>query len=295
MGIVIDGMDQKKTRLPHCPRTPKSMDESCLLQMHVVGCLVFNKELHSRVFLNYPNLHNDGNLTITILQRVLNEWEEREGGLPPVLYLQLDNTSRENKNNLLMTYLHMLLRKKVFKKIKIGFLLVGHTHDQIDQMFSTFSKRLGKHKAFTFEELRLIIAEAYTPTPVITLLTETFDFREYAFSAPSFIVQSIRNIKFHHQYKISFEKSDDTVPTQWGKKFSTDVDWKPVKGVKVLKDDVLEKVMYASCGILLSKKGEKKIGDTKNKVYTTKEMEDTLGEIEQKGVLAGKSLFEEHH
>ena len=140
IGIVIDGMDQKKTRLPHWPRTPKSVDESCLLQMHVVGSLVFHGDLHSRVFLNYPNLHNDGNLTITILQRILNEWEQKPNGLPPVLYLQLDNTCRENKNNLLMTYLHMLVKLKVFKKIKIGFLLVGHTHDQIDQMFSRFVK-----------------------------------------------------------------------------------------------------------------------------------------------------------
>src|SRR5450759_4624541 len=230
--------------------------------MHVVGCLVFHGELHSRVFLNYPNLHNDGNLTITILQRVLNEWEEKHGVLPPVLYLQLDNTSRENKNNLLMTYLHMLVKKKIFKKIKIGFLLVGHTHDQIDQMFSTFSKRLGKHKAFTFEELRIIISQAYTPEPAITLLKETFDFWEFAFSEPSLIVQAIRNIKFHHQYKICFDKCEDCVPTQWGKKFSTDTIWKPEEGVKFLKDDLPEKVMYASRGMSLSRKTEKKTGET---------------------------------
>src|SRR5450759_98273 len=47
-------MDQKKTRLPHWPRPPKSVDKSCLLQMHVVGCLVFHGELFSKVFLNYP-------------------------------------------------------------------------------------------------------------------------------------------------------------------------------------------------------------------------------------------------
>lgn len=110
LGIVIDGMDQKKTRLPHWPRPPKSVDETCLIQMHVVGCLVFSGTLFSRVFLNYPVLHNDGNLTITILQRVFHEWEDKPGGLPLVLYLQLDNTSRENKNNLLFAYLHMLIR-----------------------------------------------------------------------------------------------------------------------------------------------------------------------------------------
>ena len=121
IGIVIDGMDQKKTRLPHWPRPPKSVDESCLLQMHVVGCLIFHSQLHSKVFLNYPTLHNDGNLIITIMQRILNEWENKLGGIPPILYLQLDNTSRENKNNLLFTYLHMLLVKKVFKKINLDF------------------------------------------------------------------------------------------------------------------------------------------------------------------------------
>ena len=160
MGIVIDGMDQKKTRLPHWPRPPKSVDESCLLQMHVVGCLIFHGELYSKVFLNYPSLHNDGNLIITIMQRILNQWEARPGGLPPVLYLQLDNTPRENKNNLLFTYLHMLVAKGVFKKIKVGFLIVGHTHDQIDQMFSRFLTRLAKCKAFTYEALCTIIKES---------------------------------------------------------------------------------------------------------------------------------------
>ncbi len=291
IGVVIDGMDQKKTRLPHWPRTPKSVDESCLLQMHVVGCLVFHGELHSRVFLNYPNLHNDGNLTITILQRVFNEWEGRPVRLPPVLYLQLDNTCRENKNNLLMAYLHMLVKNKVFKKIKIGFLLVGHTHDQIDQMFSRFSKRLGRHKAFTFEELSVIICEAYKPEPLVTLLTETFDFRRYAFNEPSLIVNSIRNITFHHQYKIGFSREDDETPRQWGKKFSTDRIWRPEAGVQLLKDSLPGKLIFVSPGIPLFKKGEKKGADN-DKVFTEREMEECLGEIE-KAIMATKSLFNE--
>jgi hypothetical protein len=289
IGIVIDGMDQKKTRLPHWPRTPKSVDESCLLQMHVVGSLVFHGELHSRVFLNYPNLHNDGNLTITILQRILNEWEERPGGLPPVLYLQLDNTSRENKNNLLMAYLHMLVKLKVFKKVKIGFLLVGHTHDQIDQMFSTFSKRLGRHKAFTFDELRTIIVDAYRPEPLVMLLRETYDFRRYAFSRPSIIIESIRNITFHHQYKIGFTRDDNNNPRQWGKKFSTDSSWRPVEGVQLLKQDVPDKLVFVSSGIPLVKKGERKAIDNDN-VFTATEMETYLGEIE-KSILGARSLF----
>jgi hypothetical protein len=112
--IVMDGIDQKKTRLPHLKKIPKSIDESCVLQLHVVGCLIYHIEIFSRVFLNYPSLQNDGNLTITILQNVLNEWKIKPGGLLPTLYFQLDNTCRENKNTLLFSYLHMLFVKKIF-------------------------------------------------------------------------------------------------------------------------------------------------------------------------------------
>jgi hypothetical protein len=201
-------------------------------------------------------------------------------GLPPVLYLQLDNTCRENKNNLLMAYLHMLLKNRVFKKIKIGFLLVGHTHDQIDQMFSRFSKRLSRHKAFTFNELRSIICDSYKPEPVVVLLTETFDFRRYAFEVPALIIESIRNITFHHQYKIAFSRDDENTPRQWGKKFSTDPAWKPERGVQLLKDEVPGKVVYISSGIPLFKKGERK-GVENEKVFTIQEMDVCLGEIER--------------
>jgi hypothetical protein len=176
LGICIDGMDQKKTELPHFLRCPKNMDEKYFIPIHVVGCLVINRTLRSHVYLNYPNVHNDSNLTIHVIQHVLNGWE---GELPPVLYLQLDNTSRENKNKFTMAYLNMLVEKGVFKKIKVGFLLVGHTHDQIDQMFSRFSKKLNKQRAFRLESLEEIIRDSYRPKPQIIFVDEVADFRKF--------------------------------------------------------------------------------------------------------------------
>jgi hypothetical protein len=283
IGIVIDGMDQKKTRLPHWSRPPKSVDESCLIQLHVVGCLVFHKEIFSRVFLNYPTLRNDGNLTITILQRVFHEWSSRAGGLPPILYLQLDNTARENKNNLLFSYLHMLIQKKVFKKIKVGFLLVGHTHDQIDQMFSRFSIRLRKSKAFVYEDLCEILRQSYTPTPVITLLTEAFDFRKYALEEPSITVNTLRNVSFSHQFKIQFSREADKVPRMWAKKFSTSSNWAPEEGVIFLKDDILEGPVWAAEILPLSKKGERVQG-------SLEKIQNDLADVE-KGILGSRILF----
>ena len=65
--VTIDGMDQKKTQLSHWPRPPKNVDESLLIQLYLIGCLITCGEKYTRIFLNYPILHNDGNLTITIL------------------------------------------------------------------------------------------------------------------------------------------------------------------------------------------------------------------------------------
>ncbi|KAL3688455.1 hypothetical protein R1sor_014764 [Riccia sorocarpa] len=118
--IQIDGMDQKKTALPHFARQPKSVDGAALVGVHLVGAMIFHGKLQTRAFLTYNNLKSDSNLTITVLQKVLLAWE---GTLPPILYLQLDNTVRENKNIFLFAYLSMLLEKKVFTKIKLGFLL----------------------------------------------------------------------------------------------------------------------------------------------------------------------------
>ena len=77
--------------------------------------------------------------------------------------MQLDNTGRVNKNQVLIAYLSMLVEKKVFKKVKLGFLLVGHTHDQIDQMFIRFSVKLAKQSAFDLPKICEVLRESYEP------------------------------------------------------------------------------------------------------------------------------------
>ena len=137
MCLIIDGMDKKKTCLPHFRKLPKDIGDECLVQMHLVGCLLYRHTIREQAFLTYPNMHNNPNLTVTVMQRVLQTWK---GLLPPILYVQLDNTARENKNSTMFGYLSMLVDMGIFEKIKVNFLLVGHTHDHIDQMFQRNSR-----------------------------------------------------------------------------------------------------------------------------------------------------------
>jgi hypothetical protein len=58
--------------------------------------------------------------------------------LPQCLYLQLDNCVGENKNRYVFAFLSLLVAKGIFKQVYVGFLMVGHTHEDVDAMFSKF-------------------------------------------------------------------------------------------------------------------------------------------------------------
>ncbi|KAL3682683.1 hypothetical protein R1sor_000705 [Riccia sorocarpa] len=57
--IQIDGMDQKKTALPHFSKQPKSVDGAALVGVHLVGAMVFHGKMQTRAFLTYNNIKPD--------------------------------------------------------------------------------------------------------------------------------------------------------------------------------------------------------------------------------------------
>ena len=81
--------------------------------------------------------------------------------------MQLDNTRRENKNQIVFGYLNMLVELGNFHKVKVGFLLVGHTQDHIDQMFKRFAVTLGRNNVGSLPSLTEVIRNAYSPERVV--------------------------------------------------------------------------------------------------------------------------------
>ena len=87
------------------------------------------------------------NATIEVLHRVLLHTLKQEGKLPATLYLQLDNTTKQCKSQFMLAYLGSLVDSGVFKRVVLSFLPVGHTHEDIDQMFSKIS--MARHQSST--------------------------------------------------------------------------------------------------------------------------------------------------
>lgn len=50
---------------------------------------------------------------------------EKEGQLPPILTVQVDNTTRENKNSTMFTFFSWLVETGMFEQVYLGFLPVG--------------------------------------------------------------------------------------------------------------------------------------------------------------------------
>ena len=155
MSVIIDGADQKKNALPHSYREPKEASNLWKQPVHNMGAISHGRQAFC--FLCNDSMQLGSNATIEVLWRVLLITLKQEGCLPPHLYLQLDNTARQCKSQYVKGFAATLVACGVFKKITITYLPVGHTHEDIDQMFSVFSKKLEVQDAYTREALATII------------------------------------------------------------------------------------------------------------------------------------------
>jgi hypothetical protein len=98
----------------------------------------------------------------------MHEFASTEKEIPKTLFLQLDNTTRQNKGKYLMAYLSLLVEHGVFDEVRVNFLPKGHTHEDVDQLFSRLGVLLRTQDAWDhgqiLEAARKIDVSKYGPT-----------------------------------------------------------------------------------------------------------------------------------
>jgi hypothetical protein len=93
-------------------------------------------------------------VTPAMLQYAASRWPER-------LHLTFDNAVGEAKNQYMFRFLGLLVLFNIFHTITVSTLLVGHTHDIVDQMFSVWARILRVNNAATYEAMRTLFREKY--------------------------------------------------------------------------------------------------------------------------------------
>ena len=124
--VIVDGMDQSKTNLPNTKLITKSTSSLWHLRTHVTGAILHTKASHGKLvycFVDLVQFPHDSNLTLTVIVNVLVDYA-KTNRFPEVLYLQMDNTCRENKNRFVLTFCAALVHLQIFKKVS---KLLQHT------------------------------------------------------------------------------------------------------------------------------------------------------------------------
>jgi hypothetical protein len=136
LSIIIDGADQSKHDMPHFKDMSHLTNELRRIKMHLYGALVHGRDAYAFTITDHEAQGH--NSSIQVLHYILVDIA-KNGKVPSVLKLQLDNTTKQNKGQYVFAYLSMLIEYGIFENIEVSYLPVGHTHEDIDQFFSRVS------------------------------------------------------------------------------------------------------------------------------------------------------------
>ncbi|KAL3687469.1 hypothetical protein R1sor_013778 [Riccia sorocarpa] len=135
-----------------------------------------NKPIFEKTFLNLKGHRVEDFLNLEIpisSQRPFTK-------LPPTFYIQLDNSGKDNKNWAVMAFLSELVIRGVFKTVIVSFLIVGHTHEDVDAFFSKINRVLsGKHVS-SISQLLAEVHGAEEKKSLHRFITEVADYKSHA-------------------------------------------------------------------------------------------------------------------
>lgn len=96
------------------------------------------------------------------------------------LLLQLDNFAKNNKNKFGMVFCSLLTIRCIFKEVMVGFLIVGHTYEDIDVHFNYLSKVLKMRNTYVLANLMKAFMEFQkTVAFILEVVQEVVHFKKY--------------------------------------------------------------------------------------------------------------------
>ena len=139
---IVDAMDHCKYRFPRSPIFCSKEFANYIRPTLDATCLICHG--HSiLVFLSPPHIPKDSSFSVEVLVHGLHMLADVGIDARRVsLHLQADNTSREVKNNSMLRAVGALVAARRLANAKVCHLRSGHSHEDIDQFFSTLTALL---------------------------------------------------------------------------------------------------------------------------------------------------------
>ena len=231
--LIVDGMDQNTTMVPKLHQLVKGI-ESQYVKIHLCDVLIHDVGLYIDIWIDTHHKH-DKNQVITSIMHVLQDVCNLRGNiLPPKLRIQTDNCGRENKNQYMFALCAALLAFKYFAEVYLSFPIMRHTHEDIDQKFTTISRTLKSRDIDSLKELLELVRKGASHIEVFA----TSRHLEYVWDWKSFItpylwsgLDAIIGISKPHHFRF-YLKND--MPYVQKKDYGHDAMWQPENGHQYL-------------------------------------------------------------
>ena len=157
--------------------------------------------------------------------------------LPPILNVQMDNATGDNKNKYVFGFWSLLVAKKIFREVYVNFMIVGHTHDDIDALFGRWSMALKKESFPTIPLLMKSFMDVESIPTIPHLIEEVADFK-------GFIEGSLKDgndilVGHTKPQQVKFYLDSIGCLVMMYKMLCTDADWlgENGRGIKLWKED----------------------------------------------------------
>lgn len=115
------------------------------------------------------------------------------------LIVQVDNASGENKNKYLMCLMSMFVYFGWYRCTELHFLMVGHTHNQIDAMFAGTNKNKYSQTVITPRDLfHQLTEENYKNPPTSVYMEDIYNWSEMMVSKTIVLPELFGHTGPHH-------------------------------------------------------------------------------------------------
>ena len=225
--LIIDKMDQSKTITPrvNALKATHFMKGGHRLVVGLVGCLL--PLWHRPIMLTVlEDVEHGSDMQCSSLLAMIMQVHKKLGHLPRIFRVNADNTVKETKNTVTLFWTCWMLaqcwntRLHMFEFL---YLLVGHTHNSLDQTFAYLGGALRNRDHLSIEEMFEVLQSHMSNPPLWQHLRDIYQWRA---AQPSYLASThIRGISTPHHVRI-FKCRDGSIGLQH-KRWVTDNMWSP--------------------------------------------------------------------
>lgn len=159
MSLIIDGMSQDHCILPYCANM---VTKNNILKQKIMGAKQHG--FRKSFYRTYPHVCSGSNIACEVVLheicKRMKYCKDTNQVMPNILFLRIDG-GPENTSKTFYGLLTQLVGYKVFKRIEVERLPVGHTHEDIDALFGTLWKACRQTTIITPQNWKQMAIQAF--------------------------------------------------------------------------------------------------------------------------------------